>query len=343
VTQISGRFGRHARLAVLTIIDEEFEAVRNDLGANYEVDTTGAWAPISQSVAIAQAGKNVKYLTYPFVVAQAAERSNTPANEQIRRLIERFRPEVFVVIGVAGGVQRPELISNDEIRWTGPVPGDIVVANYVHYADYTASLPQGEFLRYYALDHPSAVLITDHARAIKYYPWHETVKLNPPLNTPLNPPTTSVPPSVHIGEIVATESIRGNPTSEDQVRIVKLFDKALAIDMESAGVGRSLHDLRCQYHYNPIWICVRAISDSVRADDPDMDPKIRRLADPGLQQSNKSERDQWKKYAAAVAAAYARQLIARLLSSPRAPTPRDPGAGPWSFPPDNNGVSDGTA
>ncbi|GAA2400229.1 hypothetical protein [Streptomyces coeruleofuscus] len=333
MTQISGRYGRHARLAVLTIIDEEFEAVKNDLGANYEVDTTGAWAPISQSVAIAQAEKNVKYVTYPFVVAQASERSNSPANEQIRRLVERFRPEVFVVIGVAGGVQRAERISNDEIRWTGPVPGDIVVANYVHYADYTASLPQGEFLRYYALDHPSAVLITDHARAIRHYPWHETVKLNPPT-TSVTPSTTSVTPRVHIGEIVATESIKGNPSSDDQVRIVKLFDKALAIDMESAGVGRSIHDLRCHYHYNPIWICIRAISDSVRAEDPDMDPEIRKLADPGLLENNKLERGQWKEYAAAVAAAYARSLIARLLSSPRPPTPRDPGADRWSFPPD---------
>jgi nucleoside phosphorylase len=309
---LSGREG-HARVAVLSVIDEEFEALIDELGAEREVGTTGAFAP-------EQRGPADQPL--PFVVAQCHSRSNLPASTATRRLVDQFRPETFLLVGIAGGIQRPTVRDN-QITWSGPNVGDVVVAEYVHYAEYVKNMPSGHYLRYFPIDHPAQFLVGSHARTVMHSAatggWHRGIRCDRP---------GSGIPEVHIGEIVALESIAGDPDSARQAEILRTFGNAMAVDMESMGVGRALHELRDHVFYNPLWMCVRGISDAVRSNEElkDLKAKYPKLKMPSRRHDNNDERALWKKYAAAVAARYAERLLYRLLSQPRPPVPSDPGA-----------------
>jgi nucleoside phosphorylase len=73
---------------------------------------------------------------------------------------------------------------------------------------------------------------------------------------------------------------------------LKPFDKALAVDMESYGMARSVCERRNSIWYNPRYAIVRGISDMASADA-----------------ANNETREKWKRYAAQAAAMVARVLI----------------------------------
>jgi nucleoside phosphorylase len=313
---LRGRHG-HARVAVLTVIPEEFDAIRDAVRAYEEVGITGMFVPC------ALPKQKDGTVTYPFVIAQCPNRSNTPASQQTRRLLEYFRPEIIILVGIAGGIQRLSNVDGTPM-WVGPGPGDVVVADYVHYADFTKNISSGHFLRYFPIDHPSTYLVGAHAHTVvrsrpNDVPWFDRL--------PRDRPDDGTPQH-YVGEIVALEGVAGDPKSARQQEVLKLFDNALAVDMESMGVGRAIHESRDQTHYNPLWMCVRGISDVVRSDE---DAQIyttanRSSATTTTQDDNDETRQKWKHYAAAVAARYTVLLLERLLRENRPEVPADPGA-----------------
>lgn len=320
LARLAGRHG-HARVAVLTIIDEEFEAVREVFGATDEIDTTGIYAPGPED---APGGDAVKQ--FPFVLAQSPERSNVPASEATRQLAAAFRPEIFVVVGIAGGVRRARM-SDGGVVWSGASTGDVVIASYVHYGEYAKHLPGGTRRRYFQIDHPSAGLVQMHGktpeRNLSGPPWHEAIRAKRPVEGT---------PAVTVGEILAVEAVAADPDREAQATMLADYDNAAAVDMESMGVGRAMHEIRSSVHYNPRWMCVRGISDPVLVypDDPvERDAAVR---DAGVEDDNDAQRKAWKPYAAEAAAVYARLIVERILRSGRPPVPADAGAPQWAFP-----------
>jgi nucleoside phosphorylase len=301
----TGRRG-HARVAVLTVIEDEFDALQNALGATHEVGATSVFAPVAPDGPKPQ---------LPFVLARCAHRSNMPAQSSAGRMIEDWRPEILVLVGIAGGVMRAR-VAEDGIGWIGAKPGDIVLAEYIHYAEFTKNIQSESKLRYFPIDQPTSALVQAHGDALRLAgqgegAWHEAL--------PVDRPDDGVP-ALHIGEIVAVEGIAGDPMNAHQKTYLERFDHAAAVDMESGGVARALHEARSDVHYNPRWMCIRAISDRVYA-------AISVAEGAALPPSgNDEERRQWKAYAAAAAGAFSRRLIERLLAEPREPLSADPGA-----------------
>jgi nucleoside phosphorylase len=270
----TGRLGR-ARVGILTIIDEEFDAMR----------------------AVLQADQNVLHSPYytsdaarpEVVLRQAPDRANVPATSAAGRLIEDFRPEVVAVVGIAGGIQGRD----------GVVLGDVVVASYLHYGEFRKLVEAGDLRRYYAYDQPSVSLrdaYVDPER--RDGSWIGRIAGIRP---------TEGQPKVIIGSIVAGEKILGNPTHEEQQRVVRGVTDAVAVDMESVGVARAVHEARTSVDYNPRLLVVRGVSDLVRAPEP---------ANPAAAEQNAEERATWKAYAACVAATFAYAVTRRFLLSP---------------------------
>jgi len=111
-------------------------------------------------------------------------------------------------------------------------------------------------------------------------------------------------PKVIVGSLVAGEKILGDPASEWQRQVIEEFSDAVAIDMESVGVARAVHEARTAVDYNPRFLVVRGISDLVRvATEP---------LPEGSTRDNVEERARWKPYAACVAAVFTR-AVARLF------------------------------
>jgi nucleoside phosphorylase len=334
---LSGRRG-HARVVLLPIIDAELQAVQAVFGATAEIGYTGVYT--LPEYAASEAAKDPLKRRYPFVVARSADRSNTPANSSTREMLEWYQPEVVLVVGIGGGIQRGVGPS----KASGPELGDVVIGRYVHYAEYTKNLPSGSRLRYIALDQPSSWLVSRHADPLAVAPGATCFSR---LSLPRPDETTDFP-AIHVSEVVVAESIAGNPSAEKQMEMIERFDNADVVDMESMGVGRALHDYRIDPHYNPLWLPVRGVSDIVTAAGR-RSPGEKQASHRAGQQvadgsstgdnegpdHNDEQRKQWKKYASHAAACVARTLVERLLSEERPESPCDPGAPRWEPGPAN--------
>ena len=92
---IHGRIG-FARIAILTIIDEELAAVRDIFNTKDNIIATPYFVDNSST--------NVH--EYEIVIRRAPDRGNHTALETIAYFVEDFRPEFILLIGIAGGVGR---------------------------------------------------------------------------------------------------------------------------------------------------------------------------------------------------------------------------------------------
>jgi nucleoside phosphorylase len=244
-------------------------------------------------------------------------------------MLEDFRPELVMVVGTAGGVEE-----------RGVQLGDVVVPDYLHYGDFRKLSGRGDHRRYYAYDQPSVSIRETHVDPARNDGrWRDRIQGTAPA------PTT---PDVRIGSLVAGEKVMGDPTHEEQRRVLREFPDALAIDMESVGAARAIHEGRRSIDYNPRFLVVRGISDLVRGAVPSAAARQRAgaqsaggvlgdmtrvtvgaaravVAATGLVPSpyspatvleNSAERELWGEYAASVAAAFASELVDRMVGAP---------------------------
>jgi len=250
----------------------------------------------------------------PFVVARCSDRSNGPASESARALMEDWRPETIILVGIAGGIRRVNTAVDPHVLEDGPDLGDVVVASMVHFGDYGKDLPSGFLPRWLPLVHPPKRLLARHSEGMRVnQDWANGIEHWPGER----------PPRLHQGEIVAVEAVAGNPYSARQRTIIETFDKAIAIDMESKGVAEALFDYEADVgvHYHPRWMCVRGISDLVVGTEE---------AALLLEGSNSAQRELWRNAAARSAAIAARHLLTRLLSRATSSHPAQPRRPGWS-------------
>ena len=266
------------RIAILTILDEEFEAVERQIGPIREIE---------------DAYYEPKETPHDVVLMQAPDRTNVAAEQAVRDLAEAFRPEVVIVCGIGGGVE-----GKDDIA-----PGDVVVASYLHYGEFRKLSEDGDHDRYLAYDQPSAML-----RAKDVHPVRRSGKWRDGID--VERPAGDEEPKVLFGPVLAGEKVIGNPDHHEHQRALSRFTDVIAVDMESYGAGRSLHCVRTHVDYDPLLMVIRGISDMVVR--PKEDPK--ETIDEQAAEANNAQRTLWKPYACATAAAFTSAMVERLLS-----------------------------
>ncbi len=259
----------HATVALLTITTEESDGVRASFDLN---DDVGAYA----------VHRSNKKNEYPAVMRRAPSQTNVIASLMVSKVIEDFRPNYLFLIGTAGGHSQ-----RDDLKL-----GDVVVADYIDYSAYW-KLKEGKFLeRKQACDHPSLYLRENFAEVLRRHPerWVPKLRLKRPDNSS---------PVVLIGGIVAGEVLLGDSNNAEQKRILDAYEKALAFEMESFGVARTVYSSRSSVHYNPQFLIIRGISDLV-----DKDPA-----------ENQTTRKVWTPLAIDAAATFAKALTEDLFTS----------------------------
>ena len=297
---LEGRRG-HARVLVLTITERERDAVRAEFGADHLVSSPtrglACWTPdVTQDS------------HYGVIVSQTMGRSNMPAEQSVQKLIEDWRPEVLIVVGTAGGIARPK----EGGGLDGPSTGDVICVEYVHYAAFAKYDSGRRYLRYFPMQHPDNFLITSDVREVETSTdWHDGL-----MDRPSGP---LIPPRVRIGELVSVEVVAGDSSAPGQQDLLRDFDHAIAVDMESGGVARAMHTASDTVYYRPAWLAIRGVSD-LTSDAANLHE---------LLGGNNSERDEWTPYAAAAAARFAHRLVERILARGREPF-EDPGADSWT-------------
>jgi nucleoside phosphorylase len=288
---MEGRYGK-TTVGIVTVIEEEFEKAKIALDASQRFSKTGYFHPADGPSS--------------FVLKRLPDRGNVAAEEGAAKMIEHWRPDIIILLGIAGGI----------VDGKGPNLGDIVLPDYVHYGDFRKITEQGDQLRYAAYDQPTVSLRGEHVegliqegswttRVSEPRPGSQRSKISRLLG--LGRRETAPSPEAHVGAIVATEKILGDPDHPEQERIFVTFDHALAIDMESFGVARAVHAARYDPTYNPRLCIIRGISDLVRPRSGDAERRAGRLG--AEVQINNEERARWKGYASATAAAFAAAFV----------------------------------
>jgi nucleoside phosphorylase len=258
-----------ARVGVLTIVSDELLAVRGALDANTEIVGTGYYTG--------------DLMNPTLVLRQSAGRGNTPATMATRDILEDFRPELVVLVGIAGGIG-----ARDDIR-----PGDVVCADYLHYSEFRKIVGGTDRRRYSAYDQPSVSILNDHMRPAAYAEtWRQRIAVRPPDG--------QFEPKVLFGSIVAGEKLLGDLDHEAHQYVIQEYDDALAVDMESFGFARAIHEGRADVRYNPRLAVIRGVSDIVPTT-------------PEQVEDNNAQRRAWRPYAAAAAGAFASEVIGRFL------------------------------
>lgn len=260
-------------MGVITIIEEEFEAAKavfrlhhNIPGTPYFVDGdhgTGEW---------------------DVALMQASDRSNVPAAAATTDFMEDLRPQVMILLGVAGGLCGADNLGRDGIR-----TGDVLFADQVNYIEFLKIDNNAARVRSYAIDHPSEPL-----RMSVCAPISKTFSIRDELDADHQPPDAEAPCKIHVGGIVSGEKVLGDIHSPMQRQLLEPFDKPLAVDMESIGMARAVCHGRGSFWYHPRYVIIRGISDLVADGE------------------NNEQRAQWKSFAAHAAALVARKFVQTL-------------------------------
>jgi len=299
---LRGRLGS-ARVVVLTITDDEFPPVQQIFQAGAQIMVGRPY--FASAVSPSQ--------EYGVIIRQIADRTNHPTANAVGKAIEHFRPEFLILAGTAGGVHGRENIAL----------GDVVVANYVDYCEFRKLLPRRNLSRRVPFDQPSLYLRENFVDPLRRRnDWMNKIPGPPPPAPSLSPRWPSpmrvltqalrasvgagIPapltqgnvPKVLQANIVSGEKIWGDPTSIEQRRMLREYDKVAAIETEAVGLATEVFAQRSSVHYNPQYLVIRGISDMVNL------------------KGNDPTRHQWSGYAAAAAAAFTFCLVQDILAAP---------------------------
>ena len=236
-------------MAVITIIPEEFAAAQEVLDLHVNIEETPYFT-----------GNKSDQRDWDVILTQASDRSNVPAGVEASTLMLDLRPQVLILLGVAGGL----CDLNDDL-WSGRDGidlGHVLIAEYVGYTELLKITERGTFHRHYAIDHPSLPLKRNVAFPLQNeFPLIDAIQMR--LPTVELTPRRGIVPKIHIGPIVSAEKVMGGFHDPVQQALLKPFDNSLAVDMESIGIARAVCERRSSFWYHPRYTIIRGISDLV--------------------------------------------------------------------------------
>jgi len=281
---LRGRTGLHARVVILTVIPEEYQAIMDQ-------------HPDMQSNKIAsypyRFRKDLGDSTYDVVVTCIRRKGNTSCSTYVQKLVEHFRPEFLILSGIAGGLAA---------SW-GADPGNVIVANHVEGYEQQKRTESGFFREREPLDQPSYFLMERVvSEVMDAGTWHQRIKAERP---------TVGEPDAICGNLISGEKLLGDEKCDIQRDILREFNHAKAVDMESYGLAKVAYELRERRNYSFHYLVVRGVSDVVAsADDRESEPSEDELE----QMRNQEMRDKWRNYAASSAAAFTFEVVDQIFA-----------------------------
>jgi nucleoside phosphorylase len=274
------RAARAIDVAVITVLPEEYDAVLAELDrhdrdpGSKEMPNLFAW----ELGEIAVPGNDRPYRV---VVALAGHAGNLPGASATQETIERWSPRYVLLVGIAGG-----------LATEGLNKGDVVISTMICGYEYgklaQTFIPRADF----AVPADAPLVRSALAFGIKQENFARLIKQRPPV--------PGVRSRVVAGLVASGEKVVDDVTNEYFNQVLKQWPKLQAIEMEGLGAASAVHAAR-EKGRNVGFLMIRGISDMPRHNRPEVGGE-------GYAAQTK-ERDTWKRYAAAAAAAFAVQLI----------------------------------
>jgi len=259
--------------AIITVIQEERDAV-------IELFSLSELESQSRTLHHGKITSTANGEEHTILLARCRSRGNNSANSLASELIREFQPTNLIVVGIAGGVS-----GRDDLAL-----GDVVTHDDLHYYELIKQSGGTEQQREMVVETASPSLLDTAEKVVLRNDWWQALTIGRPADLESKP-------KVVTGQILSGDKLLGDPESEQLINLLKQFDKALAVEMESGGVGRAVYEMR------PIWrsefLIIRGVSDFCNVE------------------GNQATRDAWKVYASQTAAALALALVRATAARPR--------------------------
>ena len=274
-------------VAILTILPEEYQAVLRLLKHVRQV-VGSATLQNQHAWVVGEVNRATSRVPYTVALAMSPQPGTDAAVIATKNTLQAFRPECFLVVGVAGGLGGLSL-------------GDVVVADRICAYEY-GKIDHGFHPRQ-DMDQPTNPVIASAARtlAIRHPDWYRGLAQPEEFR--------DLAPRIVVGAVASGDKVVDDPADEFFANAMKSRSKLQAVEMEGAGAAAAIHDARGMLQAVNFGM-IRGISDIPRAGGSQAG------SEPGTSGQTQM-RDTWKPAAAAAAAAVAIQLIR--LSWPRQP------------------------
>ena len=189
--------------------------------------------------------------------------------------IERWHPRYVFLVGVAGGLGNSR-------------KGDVVIADVVYGYEY-GKIDWGFKPRSNWTYNTDQGLLNIALSLKDTDVWKKHLPESP----------TQTDPKVHSGEIASGDKVVDNPSNEFFAQVLEKWPKIQAVEMEGVGVGEAIEHARMKGH-DIGFMMIRGISDLPRTPNDELESDIQRGSE---------ERDNWKLFASAGAAAFTFTMI----------------------------------
>ncbi|GEM_PF-3890622 len=285
-------------VVILTVLEEEYLAVCRQLQKPQLLPGTRT----EPNLYAWQAGtvfSKAYNSTYRVVVGMTVKAGNTQSSMAALEAVARWDPRYLFFSGIAGGLMNFQKAAKDPKFKPDIHLGDVVIASMIHGYEYgkieTDFNPRDDWT--YQPDQGLLAM----AIAFKTSPvWRNRIKKSPPRR---------YRPTILDGQIVSGDKVVDDPSNAFFSAVHKKWPKARAVEMEGAGVGAAINQARDRGRVVG-FLMIRGISDLPRP------PKSAKLLKKWEGSRGTDERDNWKPYAADVAAAVTVGLIAEGLPVP---------------------------
>jgi len=276
--------------AIITVLPEEFNAVKRRL-INIRHDEGSSSHPNIFAWELGELPCDSTGQTYKIVIAQIGKAGNINGALATFETIMRWNPRYVFLVGIAGSLNSSELEN-----------GDIIISEVVWGYEYGKI--KKSFVPRHNITYPCDISLLNGALSFaSKYKLIDEIKLNKPENP-------AKAPKILSGPIASGDKVVDNPNQKFFAAVLAAWPKLLAVEMESAGAASAIAIAHSK-GYNVGFLMIRGISD------------IPQNAAENITDSQTSERDKWKEYAADIAADFAVSYIRSGLPTP--PLILDPG------------------
>ncbi len=260
-------------IAIITIIDEEHDAIRSFLDdLNLAKEKNGQPNLYSWEYGIIKSPRYEQ--PYTVALAFAGGAGNISGTLVTLKTISRWQPRYVIVLGVAGGLPINKLNL-----------GDIVVSSLIHGYEYgkieEKFTPRAD--QTFRTDAPLCRNAITFSRRTTV--WKDHINISPPKR--------GTDPKVLKGPIASGDKVIDNVGSEFFKAVITAWPKLQAVEMEGAGAAAAVESAQ-EEGVSVQFLMVRGISDM-----PPSEPAPKRG-----RSSQTKQRDAWKKYASATAASF---------------------------------------
>jgi nucleoside phosphorylase/DNA-binding NarL/FixJ family response regulator len=288
-------------VVIITALEEEYQAVCRQL----EDLRTLPGTRTSPNVYAWQAGHvfSENYgSNYQVVVGMTGKAGNPQSTMATLEAVALWDPRYVFFSGIAGGLMNFKKAAQDPNFRPDVRLGDVVIADVIHGYEYgkleTDFTPRDDWT------YPTDLGLLTKAIAYKTNPaWRQRIRLNPPKRRR---------PNILDGQIASGDKVVDDPSNAFFATIYRKWPKAKAVEMEGAGIGAAINQARDRGKVVG-FLMIRGISDLPRP------PESVGLFKKWQGERGTEERDNWKPYAAEVAAAVTVGLIANGLPVPPKP------------------------